>query len=93
MPCSPPAPTTAPQQSSDYSRRQTRDGSEKVLDVGFEASVGQRHHEGVENVRDTASEDLRFGKQPGMSIGVEHDPAIAQEAVLQIPSRERRPRR
>ena len=60
---------------------------EQVLEVGFEASVGQRHHEGVEDVGDAAGEDVRFGKRPGIGLVVEGTVAIELEFVEDLVGR------
>jgi hypothetical protein len=54
---------------------------EQVLEVGFETSVRQRHHEGVEDVGDAAGEDARFWKRPRIWLVVEGTVAIELEFV------------
>ena len=60
---------------------------EQVLEVGFEASVGQRHHESVEDVGDAAYKDVRFGKRPGVGFVVEGAVAIELEFVEDLVGR------
>jgi hypothetical protein len=60
---------------------------EQVLEVGFEARVGQRHHEGVEDVGDAARENVRFGKRPGVGLIVEGPVAIELEFVEDLVGR------
>ena len=50
---------------------------EQVFEVGFEAGVGQRDDEGVEDVGDGAGDDLRFGQRS--RVGFVLEGAIAVE--------------
>ena len=54
---------------------------EQVFEVRFEASVGERHHEGVEDVGDAAGDDVAFGKRPRVGFVLERAVAVELEFV------------
>ena len=60
---------------------------EQILEVGFEARIGERHHEGVEDVGDAAGEDVRFGQRPGIGFVLERTVAIELEFVEDLVGR------
>ncbi|APH54458.1 Hypothetical protein GbCGDNIH9_8740 [Granulibacter bethesdensis] len=59
----------------------------QVLKVGFEAGVGKRHHQGVEDVGDAAGENVRFGKRSGIGLVVEGTVAVELEFVEDLVGR------
>lgn len=57
---------------------------EQVLEVWFEAGVGQCHHDGIEDVGDAAGEDLCSGKRPGIGFVLEGRLAIELEFLEKL---------
>ena len=57
---------------------------EQVFEVGFETGVGQRYDEGVEDVGDSAGDDLGFGQGPWIRFVLEGAIAVELEFVEDV---------
>jgi hypothetical protein len=61
---------------------------EQFFEVGFEAGVGERHHQGVEDVGDAAGDDIALGKRSRIGFVLEGTVAVELEFLKDVIGRE-----